>query len=581
MRINVCCVSLLRIVVNLAMIFRLFAIVVIVLPHHTRSSSFAEIEISESLLEAAKEGNLQLVEDLISRGADINFVGDIERSALSLASLKGHVEVVRFLVALGADLNHIDGRGETPLRKAARLRHAKVARLLIENGADVNHVDNHGESALMKAASSGDFTIAELLVEYGAIVNHVDNDGETALMNAARSGHAQIAQFLIAKGACVSHVASTGRSALIDAVRSGHVAIVQLLITNGADVNRVDNFGNTPLKVAARGNHVDIIELLIRNGADVNQVNDGGFTALIATVRNGNVPITRLLIEQGANINHTTDSGRTALSYASRLEDTGKNRGISRLLILAGAETDSDEIINRETCIEPIFAPLTMIRNSVVGHEAVTAVLPTLGERGIHPLQGFVSFAFESLKNGIDVFRDSDIISFLRDHAWDQTKIDSVESVIHILVRLKLTDLNVLYSIAPFITTTDNKTLRRLVVSLEFLTNQNTFLAEDFVASHGRILNAMIHRSAHSGFLPVVKAIYIIYRCTVEIERVGKGLQIPDELITAIDGSSLNFEHEAMVQLSIAMRRHRGALESFPIADFGETSMSTAGAEFH
>jgi hypothetical protein len=59
-----------------------------------------------------------------------------------------------------------------------------------------------------------------------------------------------------------------------------------------------------------------------------------------------------------------------------------------------------------------------------------------------HGIEAFISFAFGSLKNGPDVSRYHEIVSFLHDLEWDPTKIDKVESILRKLVQLQVPELN-------------------------------------------------------------------------------------------------------------------------------------------
>ena len=54
------------------------------------------------LLEAAKEGEIEIVKEAIKRGADIHANND---EALRWASENGQLEVVKYLVSLGADIH--------------------------------------------------------------------------------------------------------------------------------------------------------------------------------------------------------------------------------------------------------------------------------------------------------------------------------------------------------------------------------------------------------------------------------------------------------------------------------------------
>lgn len=522
---------------------RLFALVLLVVPHFIRASS----SVAESLFEAAKQGNFEIVEELIQKGANVNHANQAGETALNVACCSGHVEVARLLIDNGAVVNHVSYCGNFPLICASFFGHLATVQLLIERGAYIDqvatvyHAYNHGRTALIEAALRGQVAVVRLLIEKGANVNHVDNFRNTALSSASFMGHDRAAQLLIENGADVNHVGKHGMTALTEAAVYGHLRIVEMLIKNGANLNHVDNFGKNALMCAASGGHLAIAHLLIQNGA---------------------------------NVNHTNSHGWSALTHASRYKDVG-NPSMCRCLILAGANTEGDNILNRETCVDPITAPLATIRNSVASHEAYIAVLPILNDSGIQPLQGFISFALESLKKQVDIFGDSEIISFLQDQGWDRTKIEVVKRVIHKLVELRCTEMNVFYVVAPFITSADDETFRRLVASLEFLTNAIPDLmlpnvdTDNLIASNGIFLNAMIHRSAHLGLRPVLKALYNIYWRASQDKRTRMRLRLPDEVLTLIDtfwedtlGAYSNLENSAMAELETAIQRHHRPLES-------------------
>ena len=148
------------------------------------------------------------------------------------------------------------------------------------------------------------------------------------------------------------------------------------------------------------------------------------------------------------------------------------------------------------------------------------------------------------------------------------------------LVQLQCTGLNVLYVVAPFITTADDETLRRLRVSLDFLTNGIPDVVRPNVESNGKILNAMMQRSAHLGLLPVLKAIYTIHRRTIEAQRVEKFFRVPTELSMANGFLSNTFDQQdAMRELSLAMRRHRAAFHSDEDSTFMSTTTETFSEE--
>jgi ankyrin repeat protein len=56
----------------------------------------------------------------------------INGTALAQASLAGHLEVVDFLLSAGADTNHLTIRGQSPLYGAAQEGHIKIVKLLVK-----------------------------------------------------------------------------------------------------------------------------------------------------------------------------------------------------------------------------------------------------------------------------------------------------------------------------------------------------------------------------------------------------------------------------------------------------------------
>jgi hypothetical protein len=89
--------------------------------------------------------------------------------ALHSAASQGEINVVRDLLDKGADVN--EWHGFTPLMSAAGKGHANVVKLLIARGADVNTMSQRGASALGYAAISGNTGMLKLLVDHGANVD--------------------------------------------------------------------------------------------------------------------------------------------------------------------------------------------------------------------------------------------------------------------------------------------------------------------------------------------------------------------------------------------------------------------------
>jgi len=335
------------------------------------------------LLANVVSGDLQAVEDLLARGADVNAKGEMGWSALHLAAMEGHKDIAKLLIEKGADVSakSKSGSGSTPLHVAAYKGYRDVAELLIAGGADVNAKDERDFLALHLAAGFGHKDIVELLIEKGADVNaraerSTWDEGMTALHGVCAHGRKDIAELLIAKGADVNAKSKNGSTPLHVAATEGYRDVAELLITKGADVNAKDNYGRPPLSLAKNRSRTEVAELLrkhgarddssagtnaakptkslheataagdieqvkllIRNGADVNAKDNEGHAALHHAASKGHTAIVRLLIAHGANVNLPDEKGFTPLTWVV-WEGGEKAKAMIELLISKGADVN-------------------------------------------------------------------------------------------------------------------------------------------------------------------------------------------------------------------------------------------------
>uniref|UniRef100_A0A914X1F2 SH3 domain-containing protein n=1 Tax=Plectus sambesii TaxID=2011161 RepID=A0A914X1F2_9BILA len=89
------------------------------------------------LLDAALEGELDLVQRSAAKITDVSVCNDEGITALHNAICAGHYEIVRFLVESNADVNAQDSDGWTPLHCAASCNNLPMVKFLVERGACV------------------------------------------------------------------------------------------------------------------------------------------------------------------------------------------------------------------------------------------------------------------------------------------------------------------------------------------------------------------------------------------------------------------------------------------------------------
>ena len=189
----------------------------------------AKTNVGETaLMFAAWKGHLKIAKLLISKGADANANDKDSCTALTYAKKENQTDTVRFLkshgafdlqdlinaakngnidevktlLSKGADIHAKDSKyGETALMYSAEKGHPDIAKLLISKGANVNVKTKDGQTALMRAAGNGQTKTAKLLLDKGADVNAKDKYGRTALMFAEEHEYTEIIQLLKQAGA--------------------------------------------------------------------------------------------------------------------------------------------------------------------------------------------------------------------------------------------------------------------------------------------------------------------------------------------------------------------------------------------
>ncbi len=110
---------------------------------------------------AAQAGAPSVVKALLAAGADpkakigtsfnndgVGYSGTIDGTVLGYAAAKGNTQVMQYLVTAGADVDDSGPDGTTPLMQAAKAGKYEVVRWLIDAGANPNAKNKHGGTAL-------------------------------------------------------------------------------------------------------------------------------------------------------------------------------------------------------------------------------------------------------------------------------------------------------------------------------------------------------------------------------------------------------------------------------------------------
>lgn len=328
------------------------------------------------LLKSYHPDHTEVIDFLLERGAGLDAKSRYGKAALHEAISDRHINLAEEMIARGADVNLAceDDEGMTPLMLAARFEQIKTTRLLLSKGAVVDKCDKNGLTALAHAVEYKvpDKDVVSLLLENGASIDGSAPSGptrfSTPLIRATAYGRTCGVRLLLEHACKVDLCDSDGNTALAWAARTGKLDTISLLVEHSADVNTADKDGTTPLMYAIEENRYtphrasisDVIQELLKCGAKIDAHSTTGLTALHMATRAplddnagdhswislDDVAVLNTLVKHGMDVNMVDDTGRTPLMLAA--QHGKKNR--TQFLLAHGAQIDQRDSEGRDAC---------------------------------------------------------------------------------------------------------------------------------------------------------------------------------------------------------------------------------------
>jgi ankyrin repeat protein len=191
-------------------------------------------EPAEPLIAAAIDDDLQALEAALTR-ENVN-VRDpkLGTTALEYAVRNGNREMVQVLLTAGADVNSVDSDKQTVLMMLGEDSTADIVWDLVNAGAKLELKDDEGDTALTEAAKEENLPVLVALIHAGAKVDAKNKEGQTALMQAATNGHPANIRALLRAGADLNAQDTDGWTALDYAYSDNAEKIIKLLLSYGA-----------------------------------------------------------------------------------------------------------------------------------------------------------------------------------------------------------------------------------------------------------------------------------------------------------------------------------------------------------
>lgn len=165
-----------------------------------RGGSMPAGAVEEKLIEAAREGGIKQVKELLAEGARPNAQSTSGARALNEAVAGGHWEIARLLIKQGADPNASDNHGRSPLDTAVFYRRDKLVSLLVRQGSELEKRNALGNTPLVTALLLSREDEARQLISAGARIDIKSGDKRCIAELAAIYGSEALVDLVMSEG---------------------------------------------------------------------------------------------------------------------------------------------------------------------------------------------------------------------------------------------------------------------------------------------------------------------------------------------------------------------------------------------
>jgi len=256
---------------------------------------------------AANKGNIEIVNYLISKGADINYEDSLGTSALALTASSGQkntaVYDAFFKAGIDPKRKYQDG-ANLLLMAVAFDKDLTLTNYFVSKGMSLKDVDNDGNTAFNYAARTGNIVLLKTILEKG--IKYTDNALFFAAQGSRRESNTLETYKYLVEDLKIKPIATNkeGQNVLHSLVTKPKQAeIISYFLSKGTDANKADNDGNTPLMIAASGRENNgSLEQLLAITKNINSQNKKGESALTKAIQSGTTEAATLLLEKGADV---------------------------------------------------------------------------------------------------------------------------------------------------------------------------------------------------------------------------------------------------------------------------------------
>lgn len=292
---------------------------------------------------ACIQGDLFLIQLLISHGVNLNMRCEKHKRGLDYALENGHEYVALLLLRNKARLDILLPNGDNYyLHLALKMKSIALIRALVQKGAYVQCVDQSQNTLLHVFTALDDIPTLQILLSRDPSLLNIPNlKKQTPLHVACIKGHTASALFFLEQQVSCLRVAIFGLSCLSYAVWSRKTELVDLLLQYKANHMQEDEEGLIPLHWAAILGEEEVVVRLLQYTESYEIQDIRGYTPLFHACIYKQLSILKLLKDHGANIFAKDKENNTLLHHACEV----KNAAILEYLLengLQGSEPNTN-----------------------------------------------------------------------------------------------------------------------------------------------------------------------------------------------------------------------------------------------
>ncbi|PYH66340.1 ankyrin [Aspergillus vadensis CBS 113365] len=290
--------------------------------------------------------NLSTVNLLLSRGADINELLDIEfdngwemTTVVGLAVREKNLQIIQAMLQSGVNVEHRLHKFPcvSPLTLAVEAGDTGIAQFLLKAGFDIQSASKGWKLSLLeRALKQKDVEMSKLLIEWGAqrhMAYSRKQQNSSALLLAVQNGYNDIVDMLVQAGAPLNEVyGDAPGTVLAAAIEKGDLMLIQMLESAGATIigPKLRGIGNLELAMylQERGVLKYILEVcggrvltraistgmpglahwLLAYDLDVDgnptmlDISEHSETPLQAAIKAGSLSLVEMIMERGARV---------------------------------------------------------------------------------------------------------------------------------------------------------------------------------------------------------------------------------------------------------------------------------------